>query len=116
MKNSLLENSKSIGFIKNLFKDCKYLISISCEKSIVTMAIFSIQKNLRSATLKTIGFVTIVAVIINTFCSMMTGNMKSLIDWIVRGLILLIGFFCLSSNTSWATLKDASRFIRFFKR
>lgn len=116
MKNSLLENSKFICFIKNLLKDCKYWISASFEKSIVVMAIFNIQKNLRSATLKTIGLVSIVAVITNTFCSMMTGNMKSLIDWIARGFILLFSFFCLSSNTSWATLKDTSRSIRLFKR
>lgn len=116
MKTSLLENSKFICFITNLLKDCKYWISISFGKSIVAMAIFSIQKNLRSATLKMIGLITIIAVIANTSCSIMAGNMKSLIDWIVRGLILLISLLFLLSNTSWETLKDTSRFIRFFKR
>ena len=110
---AILDNSKFFGYLCNVYREnmLKFKNYFSTSKSV--SLIDSIHCAINSAPVKTVSFITTIAIIVNSILSIILKKDITLWAYVLRGLIFFVSVSSYNSEIEWQTIKENSIFIKF---
>lgn len=104
----ILWGSRVFQYLAFRWNEAKEKVLISARQSRSEGLYSSIAESFFSKPLQTGGLVVLVAVIFNSLLIFMLGADVSLFGMIMRGILLLVSFFCLFCDSEWRDLEETS--------
>lgn len=108
ISGEILWGSRVFQYLAFRWNEAKENVLIIARQSRTEGLYSSIAESFFSKPLQTGGLVVLVAVIFNSFLIFMLGTDISLFGMIMRGIVLLVSFFCLSCDSEWRDLEETS--------
>lgn len=109
-----ISDSRLVVFCAAVNGYCVKKISAYYNQSALGIFIQSVVTSFVDDSLKAVGMVVIVAVLINAAICFALGIQPGMFAWLIRILFILAGIAALTGNVGMKELKRASYFVRFF--
>lgn len=109
---SILENSRIVQFLFNLYKKWKINIMQFLKASSTTYLAKDTKEQLNFSPLRIISMIVITAITTNIVLSFVLQKPIGLWGWVMRGLFFSVAVLGLFSQADWRSVKGASVFLR----
>ena len=109
----VLNESKVVKWLINLYKKWSYKIIFYLKISRINYSVEQLKKKLHFLPVKTASIIIVTAILTNVIFSLLLRREISLLDWIIRGLLMFIGLAGLFCNSDYESIKETSWFMKY---
>lgn len=113
---AMVKSNLVIQWLIDLYKKWKFKIISYLNISTTYSFEEELKKEFNFFPIRTTSIVAVVAILTNTIYSLLFKKEIGLFGWIMRGLLLFIGFSGLFCNVDWKNLKETSFVLRYMDK